>query len=147
MSAQNRNVNFLIVDDDQVDVRAVKRGLLQHKLANPVFVASDGQEALDLLRGANGRKRLPRPYLILLDLNMPRMNGIRFLEEVRCDPELHDSIVFVLTTSSSDQDLVAAYNQHIAGYIVKSDAGAEFLRLVQMLERFVLVVQFPPEHP
>ena len=146
MPASYHDVNILIVDDDQVDVRGIQRGLTKQKISNPVFVASDGQEALDMLRGTNGRERVPHPYLILLDLNMPRMNGIRFLEELRRDAELDDSIVFVLTTSSSDEDKLAAYNQHIAGYVVKADAGAEFLKLVQMLERFVITVQFPPEH-
>ncbi len=146
MPASYHDVNILIVDDDQVDVRGIQRGLTKQKISNPVFVASDGQEALDMLRGTNGRERVPHPYLILLDLNMPRMNGIRFLEELRRDAELDDSIVFVLTTSSSDEDKLAAYKQHIAGYVVKADAGAEFLKLVQMLERFVITVQFPPEH-
>ena len=146
MPAAYHDVNILIVDDDQVDVRGIQRGLSKQKISNPVFVASDGQEALDMLRGTNGRERVPHPYLILLDLNMPRMNGIRFLEELRRDVELDDSIVFVLTTSSSDEDKLAAYHQHIAGYVVKADAGAEFLKLIQMLERFVITVQFPPEH-
>ena len=146
MPASYHDVNILIVDDDQVDVRGIQRGLTKQKISNPVFVASDGQEALDMLRGANGRERVPHPYLILLDLNMPRMNGIRFLEELRRDTELDDSIVFVLTTSSSDEDKLAAYKQHIAGYVVKADAGAEFLKLIQLLERFVITVQFPPEH-
>ena len=146
MPAPYHVVNILIVDDDQVDVRGFQRGLSKHKISNPVFVASDGLEALDMLRGTNGRERLPRPYLILLDLNMPRMNGVRFLEEIRRDAELDDSIVFVLTTSSSDDDKRAAYKQHIAGYVVKADAGADFLKLIQMLERFMGTVQFPPDH-
>jgi CheY-like chemotaxis protein len=142
-----QDVNILIVDDDHVDVRAIQRDFHKQKIANPTTVACDGQEALDLLRGTNGRERLPRPYLILLDLNMPRMNGIRFLQELRQDPALHDSIVFVLTTSASDEDTVAAYKHNIAGYIVKSDAGPGFLKLIQLLEYFVLTVQFPIEHP
>lgn len=146
MSPAYQDVTILIVDDDQVDLRAVRRGLTKNKIANPVREASDGQQALDMLRGVNGQVRVPRPYLILLDLNMPRMNGIRFLEEIRRDPELTDSIVFVLTTSNADQDRIDSYKHHVAGYIVKSDAGMEFLKLIQLLERFVLVVQFPSEH-
>ena len=140
-----KDVNILIVDDDQVDVRAIKRGLEKQKLANPVFTARDGVEALQILRGQGGHTKLPRPYLILLDLNMPRMNGIEFLQELRDDAELTDSIVFVLTTSSSEKDQASAYQEHIAGYLLKSEAGENFLKVVTMLEAFVLVVRFPAE--
>ena len=139
------DVNILIVDDDQVDVRAIQRGFQKHKISNPMYVASDGLEALSMLRGDQGQPKLPRPYLILLDLNMPRMNGHQFLKELRSDPGLSDSIVFVLTTSVTDEDKVAAYQQHIAGYLVKSEVGHGFLTAIEMLERFVVTVQFPPE--
>ena len=141
-----KDVNILIVDDDQVDVRAIKRGLEKQKLVNPVFTAHDGVEALQILRGLGGHEKLPRPYLILLDLNMPRMNGIEFLQELRDDAELTDSIVFVLTTSSSEEDQTAAYHEHIAGYLLKSEAGENFLKVVKMFEIFVVVVRFPAEH-
>jgi CheY-like chemotaxis protein len=75
-------------------VRAFKKA----KIANPVSLAHDGIDALEMLRGTNGRERFPRPFLILLDLNMPRMNGIEFLKELRQDDELRKSIVFVMTT-------------------------------------------------
>ncbi len=145
MPVAHQDVTILIVDDDELDIRGIRRGLTRQQMCNPVFVASDGQEALDLLRGVNGRERLPRPYLILLDLNMPRMNGIQFLEELRRDAELDGSIVFVLTTSNSDDDKLAAYKQQVAGYFVKADAGAELLKMIQLLECFFLTVQFPPE--
>jgi CheY-like chemotaxis protein len=137
------NVSILIIDDDQVDVRAVLRGLAQQKIANPVYFAGDGVEALNVLRGRNDHARIPRPFLILLDLNMPRMSGLEFLKELRADPELSDSIVFVLTTSTADEDKAAAYAQHVAGYLVKNEAGVGFLKAIQMLERYGLCVQFP----
>jgi CheY-like chemotaxis protein len=142
---QQHEVSILIVDDDEVDARAIERGLRQQKIGNPVYVAPDGREGLAMLRGAEGRSKLQRPYLILLDLNMPRMNGLEFLRELRSDSELTDSIVFVLTTSSAAEDKAAAYEQHIAGYLEKPNAGMSFLQAIQMLERFVLSVQFPPE--
>jgi CheY-like chemotaxis protein len=77
---------------------------------------------------------------------MPRMNGLQFLQELRGDSSLSDSIVFVLTSSRADEDKAAAYEKHIAGYLVKPDTGNGFIRAVQMLERFVLSVQFPPSH-
>jgi CheY-like chemotaxis protein len=138
------DVSILIVDDDEVDARAVERALRQHRIVNPVYTASDGREGLAMLRGDGGRPQVPRPYLILLDLNMPRMNGLQFLKELRNDSRLTDSIVFVLTTSLADEDKAAAYRQHVAGYLQKPDTGSGLLRAVQMLERFVLSVQFPP---
>jgi CheY-like chemotaxis protein len=137
-------VSILIVDDDEIDARAVERALRQQRIVNPVYTATDGREGLAMLRGDDGRPQVPRPYLILLDLNMPRMNGLQFLKELRRDSRLTDSIVFVLTTSRADEDKTAAYSQHVAGYLQKPDTGSGFLRAVQMLERFVLSVQFPP---
>ncbi len=142
--AQADDVHILLIDDDEVDVRVVKRAFQKQKLANPIRVATDGIEGLEALRGQNGWPPLPRPYLILLDLNMPRMNGLTFLQELRCDPDIQDSIVFVLTTSDDDNDKVAAYQQHVAGYLLKNDVSHEFLHKVQMLEQFWLSIQFPP---
>jgi CheY-like chemotaxis protein len=140
-----RDVNILLVDDDVMDVRIVQRTFEKHKIANPIYVACDGVDAFEILRGHNGHTPLPRPFLILLDLNMPRMDGITFLQALRQDPDLHTSPVFVLTTSDDDRDKVAAYNQHIAGYLLKTQAGYDFLQIVQLVEQFVLTVQFPPE--
>ncbi len=137
-------VNFLLVEDDEVDARAVKRAFNKRKVSNPIHVARDGVEALAMLRGEDGFPPFPRPFLILLDLNMPRMNGIQFLDELRKDPELHSSIVFVLTTSNADKDKVAAYEKNVAGYLLKSNAGTDFLSVLQLLENYVISVQFPP---
>ncbi len=137
--------HVLLVEDDDIDARAVKRGFERQKIGNAITHARDGIEALEFLRGENGRERLPRPYLILLDINMPRMNGLEFLATIREDPELETSIVFVLTTSDDDRDIVAAYASHVAGYILKEDVGEDFLRLVQMLERFFITIHFPPD--
>ncbi len=135
-------ITILIVDDDQIDVRAVTRALRKHRIDNPVEVASNGLDALNLLRGESSTSQLDWPYIILLDLNMPRMNGLEFLEEVRKDKTLHDTVVFVLTTSDDDRDKAKAYERHIAGYIVKSNVGKDFINLVTMIEKFVLTVRF-----
>jgi CheY-like chemotaxis protein len=139
-------VSIMIVDDDEIDVRAIQRGLLQQRIVNPVFVASDGRQGLEMLRGEQGYSKIPLPVLIVLDLNMPRMTGLEFLDAIRGDANLCDSVVFVLTSSNADEDKTAAYRHHIAGYVVKSDAGVSFLKAVQMVQRYVLCVQFPPEH-
>ena len=87
---------------------------------------------------------VPRPQIVLLDLNMPVMDGVTFLREIRKDPDLRKLIVFVLTTSNDDQDKVAAYDQHVAGYLLKTDAGVDFLNVLQIVENFQISVQFPP---
>lgn len=138
----NRTVEVLLVEDNEVDVEAVRRAFARHKIANPIRVASDGAEALEILRGENGDP-LQRPYLVLLDINMPRMNGFELLREIRADPTLHDALVFVLTTSKSDEDKMSSYGFNVAGYIVKSDAGAGFMRLVELLDHYWRIVEFP----
>jgi CheY-like chemotaxis protein len=139
-------VSIMIVDDDEIDVRAIQRGLQQQRIVNPVFVASDGREGLEMLRGEHGHPKIPQPALIVLDLNMPRMTGLEFLDALRADSQLANSIVFILTSSNADEDKAAAYKHHIAGYVVKSDAGVSFLKAVQMVQKYVLCVQFPPPH-
>ena len=137
-----RPVHILLVEDDDVDVMAVKRALRAQKIANPLTVARDGLEALDILRGQN-QPPLERPYLILLDINMPRMNGLELLAELRADPALRSSIVFMLTTSAADADKAAAYDKNIAGYIVKNDVGRGFVELVGLLDTYWRVVEMP----
>lgn len=138
-------VTILLVEDDQIDAEAIKRAFAKARIVNPLIVFSDGLAALDCLLGKSEVAPPPRPYLILLDLNMPRMNGIEFLEALRADADLHDNIVFVLTTSDDDRDKVAAYDQHVAGYMVKSKAGEDFMKLIGMLDHYWRVVEMPPE--
>ncbi|KQQ34784.1 two-component system response regulator [Methylobacterium sp. Leaf125] len=136
-------VNILLVDDDEVDVQGLKRAFKKSKIANPITVARDGIEALEVLRGENGRERLPKPHLILLDLNMPRMNGIEFLEAVRADEDLRSAVVFMITTSKADEDRMRAYGHNVAGYIVKRDPANTFMEAVALLEHYWKVVEFP----
>ena len=136
-----KTVTILLVEDDEVDIKGIQRALRKHKVVNPMIVVNDGVEALEVLRRADHHTL--RPYLILLDINMPRMNGIEFLREVRNDPQLRDSIVFVLTTSRADEDRFEAYHLNVAGYIVKADAGSGFMNAVDMLDRYWKIVEFP----
>ena len=142
--SQIQPVNILLVDDDEIDVETVKMELKDHRIANPVYVARDGIEALEMIRGLNGQEPIPHPYLILLDINMPRMNGHEFLEEIRKDPEHHSAIVFILTTSNDDADRFKAYEHNVAGYIVKDHAGENFQSAIKLLEHYWKVVEFPP---
>jgi len=142
---RNKTVSILIVDDDEIDIRLVRRGLQKYKIGNPVYEANDGVEALEMLRGENGHAPIPSPCLILLDLNMPRMTGHEFLEVIRNDDQLGGSVVFVLTTSNDDRDVKKAYDQHVAGYLLKSDAGRDFVNHLPLLDEFLTTVQFPVE--
>jgi CheY-like chemotaxis protein len=121
----------------------LERAFRAAKIANPIYFAHDGIEALQMLRGTNGRARLRQPFVVLLDLNMPRMDGIEFLQEVRKDDELKKSIVFILTTSNADEDKVAAYNLGVAGYILKSNPANAFLEATALLHTYWRVVEFP----
>ncbi len=142
MSNQS-SVNLLIVEDDDVAAEAVVRSLRKNALDFSVTLARDGVEALQILRGERNDLRITKPYLVLLDLNMPRMNGLEFLEEVRSDNELRDAIVFVLTTSSADADRNRAYQLNIAGYMVKSAMGPQFFKLATLLDDYRNTVSLP----
>jgi CheY-like chemotaxis protein len=143
LMSRERAATVLLVDDDHVDALAVSRAFRQRNLPDALVRARDGLEALEILRGAAGQPPLPRPHVVILDLNMPRMNGLEFLAELRADPALRDTIVFVLTTSSSDQDLAAAYRHNIAGYLAKSTAGEDVSKVVKLLEDYWRVVEPP----
>ncbi len=136
-------VSILLVDDDELDRNVIKRAFRRLKIANPIREARDGVEALSILRGTDGYARIRFPCLILLDLTMPRMDGLEFLAELRGDVELDTTLVLVLTTSRADEDRTAAYKRHVAGYIVKSNFGDEFLRVVEMIDHYWRVVVFP----
>ena len=138
-----RTAQLLHVEDDDICLMMLNRAFKKAKIANPISVAHDGIAALELLRGTNGRPRLPRPFIILLDLNMPRMDGIEFLRELRKDEDLKKSIVFVLTTSDADEDKVKAYNLGVAGYILKSNPANAFLEATALLDTYWRVVEFP----
>jgi CheY-like chemotaxis protein len=140
---QARTVNVLLVDDDDGDAKSVQRAFRSARLVNPIVRAIDGVEALDILRGINGKTKLTAPYLLLVDLNMPRMNGIELVEALRKDRELRSGIVFMLTTSSRDEDKLAAYDLNVAGYIVKQRAGQDFQRLIDMMQGYWRIVELP----
>jgi len=132
-------VTVFLVEDDDVDAMGVKRALTQRRIVNSLVRARDGVEALEMLREG----KIERPYLVLLDLNMPRMGGLEFLKTVREDECLKSMVVFALTTSKSDEDMIEAYNYNVAGYIVKSELTSSFDRLVDMLDGYWQIVDLP----
>ncbi|MCL4861108.1 MAG: response regulator [Caldilineaceae bacterium] len=137
--------HILLVEDDDVDAEVVIRAFRRNAINNSFTIVPNGIDALNSLRGAEGLPRLPRPFVILLDINMPRMNGIEFLHALRQDVTLKRSIVFVLTTSNSDEDKMAAYDEQIAGYLLKSQAGDDFMNVIRLLDSYQAAVEFPPE--
>jgi len=133
-----RPLNILLVEDDVVDVMNVRRAFQQFHIMNPLFVASDGVEALSMLR--TGEVPTDR-RLVLLDLNMPRMNGIELLRELRSDPSLHATPVVVLTTSDDERDRIEAYNLYVAGYLVKPVTFGSFCELMVTLNKYWMLVE------
>jgi CheY-like chemotaxis protein len=140
-----KTVQLLHVEDDDLCIMGLNRAFKTAKIANPVCFAHDGIEALEMLRGANGRPRISRPFLILLDLNMPRMDGTEFLKELRKDQELKRSIVFIMTTSAAEEDKVKSYNLGVAGYILKSNPANAFLEATALLDTYWRVIEFPSD--
>jgi CheY-like chemotaxis protein len=137
-------VTILLVEDDDIDAMTVKRGLAAAKIANPLVRAHDGVEALEMLLGTQGKSKLKPPYLLLVDIRMPRLDGLGLLRAIRANPHLQRTVAFMLSTSDSDRDQAAAYDAHVAGYIVKSNARDQFVRLAHMLEYYLMIVS-PPQ--
>lgn len=137
---QDKMLNILLVEDDEVDVMNVNRAFKKNNISNPLFVAGNGLDALAMLRGG----QIPRDRrLILLDLNMPRMNGIEFLRELRGDAELKSTPVVVLTTSDDERDRVDAYNLNVAGYILKPVTLTNFVEAMATLNKYWTLVELP----
>jgi CheY-like chemotaxis protein len=135
-------VHILLVEDDEVDVMNVKRAFKKNNITNPLYVAANGLEALELLRARSAGVPANR-RLVLLDLNMPKMGGIEFLRELRADPDLRATPVVVLTTSNEERDRVEAYNLNVAGYILKPVTLASFIETMATLNRYWTLSEFP----
>lgn len=140
MTLNDKPIHILLVEDDEVDIMNVKRAFSRQNIQHPLHIASNGLEALDLLRGPNALNPLPR--LVLLDINMPKMNGIEFLRELRADEKLRSLTVFVLTTSNQEKDKREAYELNIAGYVIKPVDFGSFLNTVSTLSNYWDLIEF-----
>ena len=136
-------IRILLVEDDDGDAKAVERTFLKARIANPILRVRDGVEAMEMLKGTDQQPRLEPPYLLLVDLNMPRMNGIQLVTAIREDPGLHESIIFMLTTSNRAEDKQAAYSLNVTGYILKERAGEDFLKLFSLVDTYWRIVEMP----
>ena len=137
-------MNILLVEDDEVDVMNVQRAFKKNNITNPLFFAPNGLEALSILRGSNAKISIPQARrIILLDLNMPKMNGIEFLRVLRADDQLQSIPVIVLTTSNEDKDKVEAYKLNVAGYILKPVTFSSFVETVATMNKYWSLVEIP----
>lgn len=116
---RHKAASFLIIEDNELDAEKIVRSMRRLNMTNTTTRVKDGEAALDVLRGTNGQSILLEPYIILLDINMPRMNGVEFLKAIRADSNIGHAPVFVLTTSDRQQDIDAAYSYNVCGYVVK----------------------------
>ncbi|MEW8657828.1 MAG: response regulator [Candidatus Thiodiazotropha endolucinida] len=127
----NKDETILLIEDDRVDIMTVQRALQKNNISNPLLIARTGLEALDMLRGTNDVKKInPLPALTLLDLNLPKMSGFEFLQELRNDPELDSLRIIVLTSSNEPKDRAAAFKFEVDDYIVKPHSFDEFTRAI-----------------
>lgn len=133
-------ITFLVVEDDDVDVMSIKRSCKEIGIVNPLTRAQDGMSAWEIIMGEDGKTPSKDHYVILLDLNMPRMNGHEFLKKffsLETKPDCH---IFVLTTSDTDQDIIDAYKFDIAGYILKSDLTDSLRESIDSLDKNWMIV-------
>jgi CheY-like chemotaxis protein len=142
---EKRQVNVLLVEDDEVDVMNVQRAFKRKHIDNPLYVASNGIDALTMLRGCGvASSELPSDRrLVLLDINMPKMNGLEFLQELRQDEDLKSTPVVVLTTSDADQDRLEAYRLNVAGYILKPVTFSTFADVMASLNQYWALCEIP----
>lgn len=118
--SRNEMISLLIAEDDELDVQNIKRVFEKHQVLNPVYFAQDGLDAWNQLTGdQNHKKIIPTPKVLLLDINMPRVNGLELLEKIRGNKSLEHTLVFILSTSDDDKDILKARNLDVAGYILK----------------------------
>ncbi|GAC1372391.1 MAG: hypothetical protein NVS3B25_33260 [Hymenobacter sp.] len=119
MSADYPAPSILLVEDDQMDVMNVQRELRRQNINVPMVHARNGRDALKMLRGEGDEPKIARPSLVMLDINMPRMNGLELLEILRSDPEFAGLNVFVMTTSDLESERLKAQQLAVSGYIIK----------------------------
>ncbi|WP_299842886.1 response regulator [uncultured Roseovarius sp.] len=143
-TADTTEVHLLHVEDNELDAMALRRAFDKLGITLPLARARDGVEALEKLHAATDQHQSPSPQtVILLDINMPRMNGHEFLGELRRDPALCHVPVFVLTTSDQPTDIRKAYEQHVAGYIVKPVGSGNFVERIKRWSQFLSMIELP----
>ncbi len=129
---KNSMLNILLVEDDEVDVMNVRQAFKNGQITNPLYIATGGSQALEMLRGTPGQPPIipPDRRIILLDLNMPGMTGFEFLHQLRADPTIAHIPVVVIAASNQERDRVGAYGYNVAGYVHKPVTSNLFTELL-----------------
>ena len=133
-------IDILLVEDNPGDARLAVEALKESKLKNNMFVVNDGEEAMDFLRKNGKYEKVPRPDLILLDLNLPKKDGREVLEEIKTDPDLKRIPVVILTISKAEEDILTSYNLHANCFITKPIDLHQFMKVVKSIEDFWLTI-------
>lgn len=144
--SQAMPVDILLVEDNPGDVRLTQEVLKGSKVRNNLIVATNGREALNCLRKQGKFSATPRPDLILLDLNLPVMDGREVLEQIKLDADLKRIPVVILTTSKAEEDILKTYNLHANCYVTKPVDLDQFVKVVKTLEDFWLAIVKLPNH-
>lgn len=146
MKGRGRPIEILLVEDNPSDIRLIQEAFREGKIWNNLHIAKDGEKALAFLRREGDFKDAPHPDLILLDLNLPRMDGREMLAHVKVSEELRRIPIVILTTSKSEEDILRSYDLHANCYITKPVDLDQFIRVVQSIEFFWLsIVMLPTE--
>jgi CheY-like chemotaxis protein len=144
MTDQPAGIEVLLIEDDPGDVLMTREAFDEHKVANRLWVVSDGVSAMEFLRKQGEHADAPTPDLVLLDLNLPRMDGREVLAAVKQDPDLKHIPVVVLTTSEAEEDVLRSYALHANAYVTKPVDFERFIRVVREIDDFfVSVVRLP----
>ena len=133
-------VHVLLVEDDPGDVLMTREAFEHYKLRNVLHVVTDGEQALQFLRRTGGYADAPRPGLILLDLNLPRLDGLEVLAELKADPVLKVIPVVILTTSQTQQDVLRSYALHANAYVSKPVDFETFMEVIRQIDNFFVTV-------
>jgi CheY-like chemotaxis protein len=137
-------VDVLLVEDDEGDILMTREAFEHHKIRNPLHVVTDGEQALQFLRRTGAHADAPRPGLILLDVNLPRRNGLEVLAELKQDPDLLSIPVVMLTTSKAEEDILRSYELHANAYVSKPVDFEHFVEAIRQIDDFFLtLVQLP----
>tara|TARA_B110000908_G_C9927216_1_gene302299 strand:- start:112 stop:540 length:429 start_codon:yes stop_codon:yes gene_type:complete len=140
MKKTSRNkVTLFLIEDDDIDAMSITREFKRRKIPNPIIRAKDGVEAFELLSSG----KISRPFIILLDLQMPRMNGLEFLTKLRANSDYKNSVVFILSTSQDENDIFNSYKSNVAGYFIKDEVDDAFISIVDVFDSYRNVVHLP----
>ncbi len=146
MNAPGQPIEILLVEDNPGDVRLTRESLAEGRVRNNLHVVADGEAALAFLRRTGRFAAVPRPDLILLDLNLPRRDGREVLADIKADPDLRRIPVVILTTSQAEQDIVQSYDLHANCFVTKPVGLDQFLKVIRSIEAFWLeIVKLPPD--